>query len=206
MNSFPRFLNFYKYPYFKDVLDISLEFVRIVGNDVIVRDYYELTHNNLRVEVIELFANELKNIGMKLKVDLDIVEDKIQTTMKIYARQKYLDRSGIVLDLRGSLKTKVDMAIAKKVSSMTSDFFPPYFNVFYVFGSLRGKQLEMLRSKVYCFLETNNFPKRVKREQLGVCMREMLYLKPEHFEQIRKELLVRGIQFEYYKKRMVWCR
>ena len=199
MNSFPRFLNFYKYPCFKDILGISLDFVELVAGDLIVRDFYELTYGKLDVEVIGLFNREIRKIGMRMEVDLTIVRDNIQTILRIYPRQKFLDRSGIVLDLRASLKARIDMAIAKKVSSMTSDFFPPYFNVFYVFGSLRGKQLEMLRGKVYCFLEANNFPKKVCKNQLGIGMKDMLYLKPEHFEQIRKELLVRGIQFNFYK-------
>lgn len=200
MNSFPRFMNKVKYPYYGKVIKIALEFVDIVENDMFVRESYRLTYGKIDTEVIGAFAKELKKVGMRLEVDLRVNESEtgIETIIDVKPRRCYMGKD-VGGNVRDSLMERIDMARARRDGNMGSDFFPPYFNVHYVFGNMRGKQLQTLRMKIYCFLEDNNFPKKISKSQLGIGIKDELYLKPVHYEQVRRELLLRGINFCYYK-------
>jgi len=206
MNSFPRFMNKVRYPYYGRVIRMALDFVEMVDGDVFVRTGYVLKYGRLDPEVIGAFCIELKKIGMRVEVDVDMNETGtgIETIMRVYPRRCYMGKD-IGGRLRESLEGRVDMARARRDGNLGSDFFPPYFNVHYVFGNMRGKQLQKLRSKVYCFLEDNNFPKKFHKSQMRISMKDELYLKPEHYEQIRRELLLRGIVFDYYKNLFCDC-
>jgi len=78
-----------------------------------------------------------------------------------------------------------------------SDFFPPYFNVFYVFHYFNDEIIEILRKKVYLTLETKNFPKKIKKEEV-LELSDYLMFNNTHFKQIASELHFRGIVFEFY--------
>lgn len=206
MNSFPRFMNKVKYPYYAKVIKIAMDFVGMVEDSVFARDSYVLTYGKMDTEVIGAFAKELKKVGMRIEVDIRVNESEtgIETILDVKPRRCYMGRD-VGVNLRESLVGRIDMARAKRDGNMGSDFFPPYFNVYYVFGNMRGKQLQKLRMKIYCFLEDNDFPKNFNKSQVKLGMKEELYLKPEHYEQIRRELLLRGIQFEYYKNLFCVC-
>jgi len=206
MNSFPRFMNRVKYPYYGKIIKMALDFVDLVNKDIFVRTGYVLNYGKLEPEVIHAFFKEIRKIGMRMDVDVRINENGngIETIMNVYPRKCYIGKD-IGGDLRESLEGRIDMARARRDGNLGSDFFPPYFNVHYVFGNMRGKQLQKLRSKVYCFLEDNNFPKKFNKSQIRISMKDDLYLKPQHYEQIRRELLLRGIVFDYYKNLFCDC-
>ena len=127
-------------------------------------------------------------------ISLSVKNNKIETILELKPILRYLQK--YQYDVSKSLEKKLNQKMGKDIKS---DFFPPYFNVYYVFDNNRGKNLDKLRMIIYLFLEKNNFPKNISLSNIPLSFHDRLLFHDYHFNQIKKELSRRGISFNFYK-------
>jgi len=194
MQSFPKFIDI-KYGNFGEVLNLSLMIVDKIEKQPL-KDKYEICFfGSYEPESLKTLSDELKKIGIKMILkDLSVKNNKIQTILLLKPISRFLQN--FTYDVSKSLENRINKKLGLDIKS---DFFPPYFNVYYVFDNNRGKNLDKLRMKIYLFLEKNNFPKNINLSQIPLNLQDKLLFHDYHFNQIKKELSRRGISFNYYK-------
>lgn len=194
MQSFPKFIDL-KYGDFGEVLNFSLHIVNEIENKPLKNKYKITFYGSYQPESLKTLSDELKKIGIKMNLlDLSVKNNKIQTILELKPINRYLNFHQH--DVSKSLEIRLNQKLGLDIKS---DFFPPHFNVYYVFDNNRGKNLDKLRMIIYLFLEKNNFPKNINISDISLTLHQRLLFRDYHFCQIKKELSRRGIEFTFYK-------